>query len=238
MVNNLYNTIETIGIIEKKECIVSINYDNLVLESLHPFPGYHGTTVPDKTNPKSIFFILKSKHTEENIIRTILSVKEKFTLKFDASPGMISIYNKLEPCIRIKDLKNYTFIPELLQCFKSEGFLFMKSKEIPAHDGLIRIKKYFILHEIKDGIYLDAETPNIAYFEIPTQLDWDTFEKITLEIKQNIEKNNFDVALGTIYRKKGLIDLIRIFEREVCLDECLFLREKYNTSINKHLKNK
>jgi len=38
--------IETIGHIEKKENLKSLGYSNMVLESEHPFPGYHGTTVP------------------------------------------------------------------------------------------------------------------------------------------------------------------------------------------------
>ena len=85
---------------------------------------------------------------------------------------------------------------------------------------------------------MDKETPEMGYFEVPLQLDWDTFEEITLDIKRNIEDNNFDAALGTFYRKNGLKDIIRIFDTNVCLGECLFLREKYCSSIDKYLKNK
>ncbi len=238
MTTNINEIIETIGTIKKKESLVTVESDDLVLESLHPFPGYHGTTIPDQTNPKSIFFVLRSSYPDEDIIRAILKIKGKIQSKFDAAPGTISILNKVEPCIRIKDLENYTFIPELLKHFKSEGFLFLKGKKIDAYEGLIRITKYFLLDEINDGIYMDKETAEMGYFEIPTQLDWDSFEKITLDIKRNIEDNNFDAALGTIYRKTGLKDVIRIFDTNVCLGECLFLREKYYSSINKHLKNK
>lgn len=238
MTNNLNEIIETIGTIEKKETLESINFDDLVLESLHPFPGYHGTSVPDKPNPKSIFLVLRNNYTDEEIVRATLRIKEKIPTHFDASPGTITIFNKVEPCIRIKGLENYAFIPELITQFKSEGFLFMKARNIDAYVGLIRIKKYFILDEINEGIYMDKETPEMGYFEIPTQLDWETFENITLDIKRNIDDNNFDAALGTIFRKNGLKDVIRIFDTNVCLGECLFLREKYNSSIENYLKNK
>lgn len=45
----------SIGTITKKEKIATVENDirsnTLVMESLFPFPGYHGTTVPDRTDP-------------------------------------------------------------------------------------------------------------------------------------------------------------------------------------------
>ena len=236
--DEIIESIETIGTIEKKERLVTVDSNDLVLESLHPFPGYHGTTIPDKTNPKSLFFVLRSDFPDEDIIRAILRIKHKLHTHFDASPGKVTVFNKMEPCIRVKDLENYTFIPELISLFKAEGFTFMKGRKIDPFDGLIRIKKYFHLDEVNEGIYMDKETKEMGYFEVSTELDWDAFEKITLDIKRNIEDNNFDAALGTIYRKTGLKDVIRIFDTNVCLGECLFLREKYISSIENYLKNK
>ena len=59
--------LETIGTIEKKELLGPVGYDDLVLESYHPFPGYHGTTIPDTDRPKSLFIITRSKYTEERM---------------------------------------------------------------------------------------------------------------------------------------------------------------------------
>jgi hypothetical protein len=236
MTGQITEIIETIGTIEKKEIIESINFDDLVLESLHPFPGYHGTTIPDNTNPKSIFLILRTKYTDEEIVRATQKIKEKLSMNFDASPGTITVFNKTEACIRLKGLDNYTFIPEIIEKYKDVGLNFQKRKTIKEYEGIIRIKKYFILSELNDGIYMDKETPEMGYFEIPVQLKWDDFEKMTIELKHNIEENNFDVAMGTIYRKSGLKDIIRIFDTNVCLGECLFLREKYMNAIEKHLK--
>ncbi len=46
--------IETIGTIEKKESLEPVKYRNLVLETVTPFPGYHGTTIPDTDVPSSL----------------------------------------------------------------------------------------------------------------------------------------------------------------------------------------
>ena len=227
--------IETIGKIEKKETIVSVENDDMVLESLHPFPGYHGTTIPDQTNPKSIFLVMKSKESDEDVIRKTVTVREKFSSKFDASPGIITVFNKLEPCIRIKDLENYALISELISLYKEQGITFQKGKKISSYYGWMRIKKFFVIDEVNDGIYMDKDTPEMGYFEVPAKLDWDVFEKITVDLKHNIEDNNFDAALGTLYRKTGLKDIIRIYDTNVCLGECLFLRDKYLTEIKKHL---
>ena len=230
------NTIETIGTIKKRETVVSVKHDDLVLESLHPFPGYHGTTIPDQMNPKSIFLIMRTKESDEEVIRKTVRVRENFSSKFDASPGTINVFNQIEPCIRIKDLENYTMIPELISLYKKEGINFMKGRNINPYEGLMRIKKFFILEEVNDGIYMDRETPEMGYFEVPVKLDWDVFENITMGLKHNLEDNNFDAALGTFYRKSGLKDVIRIYDTNICLGECLFLREKFITEINKHLK--
>ncbi len=225
--------IETIGTIQKIETLISVDFEDLVLESLHPFPGYHGTTIPDQTNPKSIFLVMRSKETDEEVIRKTIKVREKFSSKFDASPGNIMVFNQLEPCIRIKDLENYALIGELIALYKEQGISFIKGRKIASYDGLIRIRKFFVMDEVNEGIYMDKDTPEMGYFEVPARLDWDVFEKITLQIKHNIEDNNFDAALGTFYRKTGLKDVIRIYDTNVCLGECLFLREKYLAEIKK-----
>ena len=79
--------LETIGTIEKKEMLGSVGYKELVLETSHPFPGYHGTTVPDHIKPNSLFALTRSKYTEEKIIRVIQKIKSEHNFKFDATPG-------------------------------------------------------------------------------------------------------------------------------------------------------
>ena len=93
--------IETIGHIEKKETLQSLGYKYLVLESEHPFPGYHGTTVPDQDNPKSLFLLTKTTYSDEFIIRSVRAVKKKQKISFDGSPAKVFFQNRMVQSIRV-----------------------------------------------------------------------------------------------------------------------------------------
>jgi hypothetical protein len=228
--------IETIGTIEKKELLASVGYDELVLESSKPFPGYHGTTVPDSVYPGSLFVVTRSKYTEEKVIRVIQKIKKNHKYKFDGSPGMVNLYNMLNPCIRLKDVEDYEQVPAILKSFKDEGLEFMSNRKVEPYTGIIKIKKYFLLDPVSDCTFKDVENKAMHYFSIPFQLRFNQFEKITIEIKRNMEDNNFDAALGSFYRRMGLVDVIRIYD-ESCDDERLnYIRKKYSQGIKKLMK--
>ena len=136
--------IETIGHVEKKENLKSLGYGDMVLESEHPFPGYHGTTVPDQDNPKSLFLLTKTKYPEEFIIRSIKSIKKKHKFAFDGSPARVFFQNSMAHAIRIRDLDNYEKVPGILKAFKEEGIAFLQGKKVKPYYGLIRVTKYFL----------------------------------------------------------------------------------------------
>lgn len=226
--------IETFGHVEKKEILKSIGYNDLVLESEHPFPGYHGTTVPDQDNPKSLFLLSKTKYTDEFINRAIKSVKKKYNFTFDGTPGKVYFQNSMVQSIRIKGLESYELIPEILKAFKEEGIAFLPGKNVKPYSGLIRLLKYFLLHPINDSTLQDTEVPAMKYFQLPAKLDWDTFEDITMHVKRNIDDANWDAALTTIYRKTGIEDYVRIYNDQNCNIEALnVIRNKYMLEIDK-----
>lgn len=228
--------IETIGTIEKKESLAVVGYDDMVLESLHPFPGYHGTTVPDSEVPRSLFFVTRSKYTEEKVIRIIQNIKNKKKIGFDGSPGLITLFNMQVPCIRIRDIKSYDVVPELLQAFKDEGLEFMTSRKVEPYTGIIKIKKYFLLDAVSNCTFKDIEDPAMQYFTIPIQLRFNQFEKMTIDIKRNFEDNKFDAALGTFYRRTGLVDVIRIYDHKCDQERLNKIRSMYTAAFKKLLK--
>lgn len=228
--------LETLGTIEKKEMLGPVGYKQLVLEAFHPFPGYHGTTVPDKDTPRSLFAITRSKYTEEKLIRVTQKIKKEGNFKFDATPGMVTLYNMLNPCVRFKDIDRYDEVPVILKAYEEEGIEFMSNRNIEPFTGIIKVKKYFLLEVISESSFHDAENPNMYYFAIPVQLRFNQFEKITIELKRNLEDANFDAALGSIYRKTGLIDLIRIYDEKCTPARLEFIRTKYLLAIEKLLK--
>lgn len=226
--------IETIGHIEKKETLKSIGYSDMVLESEHPYPGYHGTTVPDKVNPKSVFLLTRTKYTEEFIVRSVKTVKKKHKFTFDGSPAKVFFHNSMVSAIRLKDLDSYENIPEILKAFKEEGIAFLPGKKVAPYEGIIRVTKYFLMNPITDCTLQDQEIPYMKYFQVPLKLDWEEFEKMTMHVKRNIDDDNWDAALATIYRKTGIEDHIRIYNDQNCDMETLNkIRKKYVQEIKK-----
>lgn len=226
--------IETIGHVEKKETLKSLGYKDMVLESEHPFPGYHGTTVPDQDNPKSLFLLTKTRYTEEFVVRSVKAVKKKHKFTFDGSPARVFFQNTMAHAIRIKDLDSYEKVPKILQAFKDEGIAFLPGKKVKPYYGLIRVTKYFLMDPITDCTLQDVEFESMKYFQVPIKLDWDEFEEMTRHVKRNIDDSNWDGALATIYRKTGIEDYIRIYrDKSAGLDSLNLIRKKYIQEIKK-----
>jgi len=228
--------IETVGTITKKESLATIECETdkaLVLESLKPYPGYNGTTVPENVNPGGLFFITDKNYSGEAVIRATMEVKKKTEITFDAAPGMITLYNTMNPCIRINDLLRFDQVVKLIVLYRESGINFQKAKKIEPFDGLIKIRKYFRVENIAEGIYNDLDEPLMVYFEIPGLITWDEFEKMTLGIKPNVEYNNFDAAMGVFFTPKGVIDVVRVYHQEITLQQIQHLRKKYLEEISR-----
>jgi hypothetical protein len=231
--------IETVGTISKKETLASLeeSFCNgaLVIESKFPFPGYYSSTVPDKEvlDPGSVFLITKKVHLPENIMRINNVVKKSFKKRFDSTIGEITIFNETRPCIRVKLLKDYHNLPELIDLFRKNGMQFLKYRKVKSYYGLIKIRKYFMLENPEPGLYMDMEQPEMCYFQIPEQISWNKFEKITLSLKQNLEDNKFDAAIGTIFRKNCVVDVVRIYDTGMSSAKLKFLKNKYLEAIKK-----
>lgn len=233
------NIIETVGTIIKKEILAAIEEGLaggfMVLENKHPFPGYHGKTIPDDHEliPDSIFVVTKHSYEIEKIMRASHDVRKSFKKRFDAAPGYISIFNEMLPCIRIKRLKNYKDIKELLVLFQKFEIQLLKYKKVNPYEGLIKINKFFELEMLVPSIYLDHEDSDMCYLQIPQNIDWDTFEKITVDMKRNMEDNLFDAALATIFRKNCVVDCIRIYDHQIEREKIDKIKARYLSEIKK-----
>jgi hypothetical protein len=230
------NIIETVGVLTKKESFVSVESEThsnaLILESLQPYPGYHGLTVPDTLEADSLFAITKLNYNDETVIRAIQAVKKDFKGTFDAAPGTISIQNQDNSFIRFRHLP-YAKVGEVLSEFEQNGIEFKKKKSYSSFESILKIRKFFSIEETIEGIYNDLFDKNMFYLQIPVLLDWWTFEKITLSLKYNMDDKNFDAAQSSVFFKNGLIDFIRIYDQDSCQGKLIFIRDKYLTAISK-----
>lgn len=224
------NIIQSVGTIIKKEKLASVEHQAqsnvLVLESLLPYPGYHGTTIPDRLEPDSLFVVTKNDYTDEKIIRTIQKVKKASNISFDAAPGTLYLKNNPVSIIRFKDVA-YKMIAMILQHFIDEGIEFERAKKIAPYESIIKIRKFIRLSKLTDGIYEDMDIKQFFYLLVPTLLDWNEFEEVTVNIKYNIESIVFDAAQASVYDSCGLVDFVRIYDEDKDDDKLISIRNSY-----------
>jgi len=226
-------SVATIGTITKKEMLQSVDLEKcktLVLETSNAFPGYHGHNLPEKNIPGSLFFITKVHYSDENIVRAIGSIKKDEYPEFDATPCTVTYRNQDVYGIRFKNLK-YEYIKTVVKLFNEHDIFFKERKLVAPYDSIIRIRKFFEIDSVEEGIYIDKNSENHYYVEIPKALSWDEFEKITYGIKHNIEDSNFDAALVFIYTKQGIKDMVRIYYADNNIDKLKVIKRKYLENI-------
>lgn len=228
--------IETMGYIKKEASLSTVESNiisnTLVLESLHPYPEYHGSNLPEKITPRSLFLVLSTEYSFEEIARITKNIKLEFKHDFNASIGNIYFKNSSFSCIRIKYLKSFTFLSELQRLFQEQGVKFAKQKSIEK-EGLIIIKKHFYVDEIEKGIYRDMDESSKFYIELPKDLSWNSFKGMTKHIKNNLDNSNFDAAQGVFYRKEGITEVVRLYICEGEFEKVTQIQKMYIDQIRK-----
>jgi hypothetical protein len=217
------------GNITKEEELVNVDHHiipgTLVLESLHPYPGYHGDNIPGPREPDSIYLVTAVKYDGDLILRASKKVLKNLSFKFDASFGYTLIPPATYHFIRLLGLDCFDCIGRIQESYAREGIEFMKTRTVNGN-ALIRIQKYFSFKKIDDKIFQDIDNPMMYYFEISERPDWAFFKKITFYIRGNLDNYSFDSALGAIYLRE-IHDIVRIFGKDLTLEQLNFIRKKY-----------
>jgi hypothetical protein len=228
--------IETMGSIAKVEKLETLNNNilenTLVLEEVEPFPGYHGANLPTGYNPTAVYLMIKKKISSIKIIRITQEIRKYFKHEFDGTAANICINNDVFSAIRLRNLEDIKILPELQKNYMYEGIKFVKKRKIKG-EGIIELKKHFELEALGEGIYKDLEDPLMYYLRIPKQLSWQVFLEVTTSIKHNLDNLNFDGALGSIYLK-DIIDVVRIFAKDMGLEDLSRIRQQYLDELRKY----
>lgn len=227
--------IERYGNLLKQETLVSMDEkilpNTFVLEAPEPFPGYFGyyNDVPVDAKPLYVYFVLKHLYTLEEVTRAYQQIHRHFPAKkMDAAAGTVILGNDTYHTLRIRHLDNYDQVAMLQSEFAALGFEFAKKPGKAVNQtAVIRIKKFFILKEIADDIYLDMVEHDHGYFVLPRLLKWDEFEKITQQVKFNWEKTSFDAAIGHFHHNFDIVDMVRIYNPSIDLKFLEEVRDKY-----------
>lgn len=219
-----------------KEEILELLQDKIlpntfVLESENPFPGYY-QDIPKHTKPNYIYFVINETYNLEFFLRSTQKVKKELDIKFDAAMGEILFMNNTIPVMRIRNLQNYEQIRQIQEVYEKNGLRFKlylgnTTKEL----AFIMIRKFIPFEKYGEEFYIDGNNKNQAYFSISKKLDWHSFKKITKQVRENIERIDFDASLALIYTEDNITDLVRIYSEKMDIELLTILKKKYEERI-------
>jgi hypothetical protein len=224
------------GCIYKKEFLTTVEKNILpgsfVFKIWKPFHGLQDK-MPLRNIPDFYFVVMEADYPLDTIIEVTEKMKLKSDLYFDAVEGNIFVAGVSYPVIRIKIPEKGCLIRDIQKLFTNYGFQMSMNRITIKEKGVIKLKKYFSLEEVGKGVYFDKLTPELAYFGLPGQVEWDLFEEITRRIKVNVALGDFDTALGAFHIGKKTEYIIRVLKLQRSLNSIDLLKQDYLTYINK-----
>lgn len=188
---------------------------SLVFESLDPFPGYYHDT-PDSSPPLYLYLALDKMYRLEEIIRASQLIEPRFEGHFDAGKGILYHAAEEIPVIRLRHFGQYDVVAPLQEAFREAGIGYLrKSRKQGEFTALIRIVKMMWIKLVETGVYVDMKEDFHGYIEIPRFLNWEQFEKVTRQVKNNWFGSKFDAAVGSFYVEGRLREFVRIYSSKL-----------------------
>jgi hypothetical protein len=228
----IQNTIERYGGVIKEEPLSCIENDLIikntcVIEAVSPYFGYY-SEVKSNTKPHMVYFVLDNYFSLETLIRATIAVQKKLKFPINAVTGSITMVNQTCYVIRLLNLNNYSNIAMVQQQYLEEGIeLKKKTKSFQNQMGMIKLRRFFNLSQLGDGLYLEQNQPNMGYFKIPKYINWEDFKKLTIEVKYDTDLLYFDAARAYIYENCDIVDLVRVYRENLTEDRLIAIRDRY-----------
>jgi hypothetical protein len=224
------------GCIYKKEFLTTVKKNILpgsfVMKIWMPFHGMQDK-MQLRNIPEFYFIVMQEDHPLDDIIKAAEKIELKTGHLFDAVGGDIYVAGITHPVIRIKLFDKKLLIKSIQGLFADHGFDLSMNQVIIKKKGVIKLKKYFSIEEVGRGIYFDRKTPELAYFSIPHQIEWDLFEDITKRIRVNVALGDFDTAIGAFHIGDKVEYIIRVLKAHRSVENIDLIRKEYNIYINK-----
>ena len=228
--------LQSLGYLLKKEKLASLasdyGYDKLLLESLEPNPGFYEEyfvpTTAREQRPKSVFIVIRNFDVchEDDFIRMSMHIRRDHNILFDAALSSIVLFNQPATTIRVH-MDDYGQLPDLINYYSQVGIKYQPGKNVNPFQSLIKIRRFFDLEVISDGIYKDLDKADTYYLKVPLYMTWDEFENVTIAIRNNSDHKTYDAAQAAIYNKHGIVELVRIYDRKADLSKLQSLQNKY-----------
>jgi len=216
--------------------------DNLILESKDPFPGYYCSEIQLTDNScKEISYYLPvvaiKIPVKDKLCRISLKIQKE--LDIQVCQASIIIGGKYSHAIRIKGInKSSDLLAAVTSGFIENGIGFYRPRKVHTYLSEIYLKAFFEIEQHNEFIYQNAIDRNIYYLPIDESLEWKTFEHLITYQKSTIKFKNFDAVPGYWIEKPDFIDFIRIYSKNIRLDQLNIIRKDFITIMNGYFKDK
>ena len=220
--------LRTFGSITKKESLAYYLGEKIknatVAEADKPYSDYYGQ-MPEKTKPNSLFFFTEEEYSLEDAIRFTQNIE--FCSKNQVNIGSAKIYfpEHTSPALRIRNFPDYKHIPDLQRCYIQQGIKFIK-RTIPSEEAIIKVEKCFNLEDAGNGYYFDLNEPNEGYFIVPEYPEFNEFEILIQDIRNNSSCPLFDAAMGGLIINAKVYNIVRIYSEHISLDMLMQIRKE------------
>lgn len=232
---NAKNIIKTCGSITKMESLIPVDYHILqntyVVETEDPYPGYYGK-MPKQTKPNSLFLITDRFYRLEELLRLAKNIDQYDKEKLSFASAMLDFQFRKYYAIRIKHFPDYEQIYELQSYFIKAGVVFSKNRHI-INPAEIKVYKCFELIEIEKGYYIDNLEQHHGYFKLPFEISFKQFSDFIYDIKNNITCGSFDAAIGNILINSNLVDIVRIYSKNINIELLEMFSKKFSNILSK-----
>jgi hypothetical protein len=202
--------------------------NNMVVLESNPDQGYFfGGSLPEEmknANDHHLYLVVRKTIPcfQDRIIRHAHYIKNVLKLNFHISPGQMTFENETHSCIRVR-INELGLLKDFIDDLEEMGIEFYygrRYRHLQPYESLVQFKKYVDFEKIFDGVYRDMEDMKTHYVEIPSDIDFNLFETMTEDIKNNCELNMFNTALVYFHLKDKVMDMIALYSRE-CNEERL-----------------
>ena len=214
--------LSTSGAIYKKEIVRSLKIrsvsDRLILESADPFPDVHHKY--KSLLPKYFYIAIDSCYLDHDVIHLAKFAERSLNEDLEAAVGNITYDDKKFTVLRLKDLRP-KLLAQAIQAYNEYGVKFNSFDSNINGEAFIHVRKFFYLEEIEKGFYFDLDENEKGYLEIPRRFDWEEFQKITQQVKEDCKYENFDSAFGVITKYGVSQDVVRIYCPEMDEDKLM-----------------
>ncbi len=204
----------------------------LILES-DPSQGYFfGGALPEKAarGDHHLYLIVRQPIPcfQDKVIRYAHEITQRLGRSLHISPGQMTFENQTHSCIRVR-MNEWQALDEFIDDMEILGIEFYckrRFKTIKPYKSLVQFKKYIALEKLQEKVFRSLYDKHVHFVEITTDINYDVFENMVEDIKNNCSLNMFNTSLVYLHQLDKTLNFAAIYSQE-CNEERLPLLSEF-----------